>query len=242
MNHKPTLNNEILEKFMNGFFGYGNWNADIWFVGMEEGGGNSIDEIRNRMNSWDKRGRRNLEDVYEYHKDIKTGMKFFREKPALQNTWNKLIRIFLSIKEAPSDTEDVRNYQSSEWGRLSGETCLIELFPLPSPSASKWFYRDYSTLSFLINRTIYKHHLYRDRSEAIRFKIKEHQPSKVIFYGLGYKDFWEGIVGKPFNQNGNQDVLTAAEAATSFYVIPHPAAKGKTNEDFENIGRYIKDS
>lgn len=240
MNHKPTPNNEVLQKFMKEFFGYGNWEADLWFVGMEEGGGNSIEEIRNRINSWDKRGRRNLEDVYEYHKDIEVGMEFFREKPALQRTWSKLIRIFLSIKGLSSKTEDVRKYQSKEWGRLSGETCLIELFPLPSPSASKWFYRDYSTLSFLINRTVYKHHLFKHRSEAIRTKIQEHHPAKVIFYGLGYKDFWEGIVGKPFNQDGRQDIQKAAAAATSFYIIPHPAAKGMTNEEFENIGRYIK--
>ncbi len=240
MNQKLKLNDVVLEKFMKDFFGYGNWSADIWFVGMEEGGGNSIGEISNRINSWDKRGRRNLEDVYEYHKDINPDIKFFREKPVLQSTWNKLIRIFLSIKGAPSGTEDVRNYQSKKWGRLSGETCLMELFPLPSPSIREWFYRDYSTLSFLINRTVYKHHLFKDRSDTIRLKIKEHKPSKVIFYGLGYKDFWEGIVGKTLNQSGSQGIHKAAAAATSFYVIPHPAAKGTTNEDLENIGRYIK--
>ena len=31
------LNDEILEKYIQSFFGYGNLNSDYWFVSLEEG-------------------------------------------------------------------------------------------------------------------------------------------------------------------------------------------------------------
>jgi len=35
------------------FYGYGNWDSPIWFVGIEENGGYSKKEVENRINSWD---------------------------------------------------------------------------------------------------------------------------------------------------------------------------------------------
>jgi hypothetical protein len=39
------LNDQLLEAFMRGFYGFGNYQAQYWFVGMEEGGGNTLDAI-----------------------------------------------------------------------------------------------------------------------------------------------------------------------------------------------------
>ncbi len=53
----------------------------------------------------------------------------------IQPTWNKLIRIVLSAKEKENiNLENVRKYQINELGRKDKETCLLELFPLPSQS------------------------------------------------------------------------------------------------------------
>ncbi len=240
MKSEQRLNNNTLELYMKNFFGYGTWSADVWFIGMEEGGGNTLNEIKSRINSWDKRGQKKLEDLFEYHKCIIDKPKFFGDSPVLQSTWSKLIRIFLSFNGRPSDTGDVREYQSKKWGRCNGETCLLELFPLPSPSTNQWLYQEYSFLPFLINRTSYKHYLFKDRSEAIRSKFKEYKPSKVIFYGIGYKEYWEGLVGKIFIKNDNPVLYTTTASGISFYIIPHPVAKGMKSGDFENIGRYIK--
>jgi hypothetical protein len=48
----------LLEEFINNFYGYGNYHGKYWFIGMEEGGGNSIEEINRRLASWNTRGRR----------------------------------------------------------------------------------------------------------------------------------------------------------------------------------------
>jgi hypothetical protein len=41
---------ELLEEFITNFYGYGKLKSDYWFVGMEEGGGENIDEIIARLN------------------------------------------------------------------------------------------------------------------------------------------------------------------------------------------------
>ncbi|MCA9909957.1 MAG: hypothetical protein KC519_14970, partial [Anaerolineae bacterium] len=90
------LNDALLKRFMHGFYGYGNLHAPFWFVGMEEGGGKSFDEIATRLRVWQMRGEKLTEDVMDYHVDI--GMPdFFYDKIKLQPTWAKLIRVLLGL-------------------------------------------------------------------------------------------------------------------------------------------------
>ena len=102
----------LLETFIHNFYGYGNYQANYWFIGMEEGGGNSIEEINRRLNSWNNRGKFELEDVAEYHFAIGIP-EHFRDPAKLQPTWNKLIRTLLSAQGQPGSTDDVREYQKS---------------------------------------------------------------------------------------------------------------------------------
>jgi hypothetical protein len=52
------LDESLLQEFMSNFYGYGNYAAPYWFIGMEEGGGDTIEEITRRLTVWDQRGRR----------------------------------------------------------------------------------------------------------------------------------------------------------------------------------------
>jgi len=141
------LDDLLIETFINTFYGYGNYQGDYWFIGMEESGG-GLEDISNRISTWSKRGQRELEDVAEYHDAIGV-TNLFSEGARLQPTWNKLIRIILSSTRSDFNIEDVRNYQIKELGRSNRNTCLLELFPLPSPSASEWRYNQYSLLPYL---------------------------------------------------------------------------------------------
>ena len=64
------LNDNLLTHFMNGFFGYGNLKADFWMIAMEEGGGETLDEIDMRLRVWEQRGKQLVEDIVEYHNSI----------------------------------------------------------------------------------------------------------------------------------------------------------------------------
>jgi len=43
------LNDEILEKYIHNFYGYGNLNSNYWFISLEEGEGNSAEETKKRF-------------------------------------------------------------------------------------------------------------------------------------------------------------------------------------------------
>ena len=106
-----------------------------------------------------------MEDLRSFH--IAFGMlKFFLAPVVLQPTWNKLIRVVLSANVGPVTTELVRpvetklvrEYQQTLLGNADGETCLLELLPLPSPSTKDWFYAKHSQLPQLATREAYKKH------------------------------------------------------------------------------------
>jgi len=111
----------------------------FWFVGMEEGGGGSLSEIQTRLKVWNKHQEPELEDLYSFHKDIKVD-EYFRPNPKLQRTWTQLIRILLSYNGVNTELDDCKNYQRNELARYNSDHCLLELFPLPSPSTSHWLY------------------------------------------------------------------------------------------------------
>ena len=55
----------LLLDFLNRFYGYASWDAELWFVGMEEGGGNSEEESAKRLEAWDRAD--DLADIRDYH-------------------------------------------------------------------------------------------------------------------------------------------------------------------------------
>ncbi len=128
MDIQNYFDDELLEKIVNTFYGYGNYQANYWFIGMEEAGGDFKD-INNRINIWSNRGKQELEDLAEYHIAIGYG-EMFQLGAAIQPTWNKLIRTVLSTKGTESiNKEDVRKYQINLLGRKNQETCLLAYIP-----------------------------------------------------------------------------------------------------------------
>ena len=72
---------EDLEKFTQSFYGYGNINSDIWFIGHEEGSKqNSINELDARVKTWKKLGKKTLCDCREFHLELKWAMKTLLQK------------------------------------------------------------------------------------------------------------------------------------------------------------------
>lgn len=233
-----AIDTRLLEDFMHGFYGYGNYQAGYWFIGMEEGGGNTFEEIARRLAIWERLGRNELEDVAEYHFQI--GMPhFFRDPVKLQSTWNKLIRILLSAEGRPTDTEAVRQYQKNHLGRNGGESCLLELLPLPSPSTHNWLYDQLSGLPMLRSRQSYQNTMIPRRISQIRARIAQHRPQAVVFYGSGYLTHWQRIVPVALQEDPRWGFWTARCSGTVYAVTKHPVATGVTNEYFHTVGKRI---
>lgn len=137
------LDDELLSAFMGGFMGYGHFGAKTWFVGMEEGGGDTCDNVRKRICAWRRRGQRDLEDCAEYHQEIGV-CHLFAEPVRLQRTWDWLIRAQLSCEGKEDGREASRAMQRDRWLRSCSGTCGIELLPLPSPGVNAWHYDRWS--------------------------------------------------------------------------------------------------
>ena len=222
---------------MTTFYGSGNYSGDYWFVGMEEGGGNSLDQIQKRIQTWQDLGETELVDIFDFHSGINYP-EYFTNPVKLQRTWMQEARIVLASKGKPSNTEDVRNYQRDVIGRNNSETCLVELLPLPSPSTADWLYGDWTGISFLRNRETYKDYCLPWRIEHIRTNITKYQPRLVVLCGISYIQHWQAIAGKKVVLQKINEFWTAKTGNTLYLIVKHPATKGITNAYFKEIGDF----
>jgi len=236
MNNK--LDDRLLQDFIDGFYGYGNYLAPYWFIGMEEGGGNSIEEINNRLQTWKQRGHREVEDVADYHREFGIS-KYWESRPPLEATWSKIIRILLAAKGIDPSTEDVRAYQRDHLGREGKETCLLELLPLPSPSTNHWLYAEGSHIPTLADRQSYRDWLIPIRIKGLKERIQKYVPPYVIFYGKTYLEHWQVITNIPLQRNEALDIYKAKTDGTIYVVTNHPVATGVTNAYFHAVGKLL---
>src|SRR3954454_15130005 len=114
-----ALDDMLLARYTETFYGYGQYEAPYWFVGLEEGSNGTAEEIERRLLAWRQGGCRELEDARDFH--IAIGAETLtRERPRLQATWKQLCRVVLIATMRPADMESVRRYQGQHLGRLNG--------------------------------------------------------------------------------------------------------------------------
>lgn len=239
MDNQDFFDDLLLEKRIETFYGYGNYAGKYWFIGMEEAGG-EFKDIYHRIDIWEKRECREIDDVVEYHKDL--GLEYstgFQPGGNLQPTWKGLIRILLSIKSQENiHLDDIRNYQVNELGRKDKETCLLELLPLPSPSINYWIYGKHSHLPYLCCKKKFIEYCIDQRINHISQRIKEYKPKVVVFYGMRYEYYWRKIADVEFT-GASEGVLMGTNSQTVFAIVKHPVARGLTKQYFYGIGRFI---
>jgi hypothetical protein len=239
------LDSSQLREYIATFNGYGDYQAKYWFVGMEEGGGGSFEEIARRFANWEGQGRGELSDLVSPQSNRGLSLSA-GGSGRLQTTWSQLIRIVLASEGKPTDNASVRGYQQSKLGRVGGETCLLELMPLPSPNAGKWLYSQYSDMPDLQSRSEYMRQYAEWRADRLRSTIEAHKPPVVVFYSLGYMKWWKRIAGVEFNPTpiGGVKTFSGRNEHTEFFVIPQPSApvKGKGNAYYVRVGKAIAES
>lgn len=237
-----SFNDQLLYEFMTNFYGYGTYKGKMWFIGMEEGGGNSFEEIQNRLTAWEQMARLELLDIQSFHKKIEMNY-WFGSTAKLQTTWNKAIRIFLSSQGKNPTPEMVRTYQSEQFARVNSETCILELLPLPSRSVKHWIYANYSSLQILQNKQTYMEEVAPIRVPYIRDKISLFKPKQVVFFGLDsrYQSHWNKIAGVTFKhlKRGSYLYLIADSKDTRFAISSHPATRGIKNDYFYQLGQVL---
>ena len=231
------LNDSLLQVFMDGFYGYGNLKAKYWFVGMEEGGGQTIEEITARLETWDQHGRPVLDDLRRFHHDARL-YDWFRKASPLQKTWRALILTVLAAEDGDTTATSLVEYQRTQLGKAGGETALIETLPLPSPGTQTWNYAKWSRLAVLRDRKTYQTAYFERRRDRVIDLVRAANPLAVIFYGNSQD--WSKRFGlkavPPYR-------IDAADCGDSLIIATdHPGAR--TNDAparFEAIGKLIAD-
>lgn len=244
------LDSNKLKTYIANYYGFGNWNSKIWFIGMEEGGGNSLEEVQRRLESWHSNPN-NLIDNKAHHQRI--GLAQFFEKGTPQKTWWKLIRFKLSLEEKLSgnhskDIEMIRDIQKNSWGRLTSDNALLDLFPLPSPGEGDWLYGTlkWTDIDYLQSRFSYKEKLKEKRTQFIKDKIKTHRPKVVVFYSKDYTRYWNEIAECDFNSDKantfveKKNSMTYLSKDNTCYVLVPQPSYAWANSFWDNAGIAVR--
>ena len=240
------LKSATLNKYVESFFGYGRWSAPVWFIGIEEAGGKAKQEIEQRLAVWASRGHQELEDAPTFY-PASGNQAWHGERAVTQATWKQLIRLLLLARGRSDDDDAVLDYQRTQLGSSTGETCLAELLPLPSPSTATWNYDLWSDLPRLGSRRSYHAGMLGPRSDALKLRCARYRPSVVILYGLEMADgtkllpLWSHIAGGRFDQaiERKKILLWRRNENTSFFVTRHPVSESQ--DYFREIGEFLNE-
>jgi hypothetical protein len=194
-----------LQHWIDHFYGYGSWGSKIWFVALEEGGGDLPEEVAERINYFHDvhatATQPELCDIRDLYRQVAVRWEGaraglfrnlheyrFSEKAVLHGVWKNLIAFVHGYRN--ENVPDRLEYQKKSFALSSGgNESLIRLFPLPAPHNHGWYYSWLDLpphFGFLKSRVSYQDHLYQRRMEGILNNIRAHKPEVVLMYGMGY--------------------------------------------------------
>jgi hypothetical protein len=239
MLNSPHIKILIQERIKN-FWGYGNLDSDIWFVGMEEGH-NKDNSLIERLKSTSGS---QIFDIYDDMKYDKGHMHFFKENAPTQKTYRPLIyiRLFLQTGKEPT-LEEIREYQIKKFGRKISDHAVLELMPLPSKSILKkdWLYGNTEILG-LSSRKEYLSTYVPQRVLKLKELIKKHKPKLVLFYSKMYLDYWQQVADIPLEEVIKNKLYIAKNHDTIYAVVPHATSFGMFKSDWKKISEKLATS
>jgi hypothetical protein len=192
------IKEHTLQYWLDSFYGFGSWEAPVWFVGYEEGGGDLPEEVAEKLDYFYNLKPAgtpllcDLRDLYRHAAFRTDGPRAslfstlhdyrFGDHAVLHGIWKNLIAFAHGYQGG--ELPDLLDYQKNYFTRTS-ET-LIALYPLPSPHNHAWYYSwlDLPQKSILKTRKLYEEQVYPQRMETILTRIQEHRPQVVLMYGM----------------------------------------------------------
>lgn len=236
---------ELIVEFMNTFYGYGNLGGRYWFIGMEEGCGPNWDnDVAPRFHVWQNRGAVELEDLRDYHAAIGIAQHWV-PPVVIQRTWRRLIETILTAENGiPPTAAEISTYQAEHLGSVDGQSCLLELLPLPSPSINQFAYTHLANeeYPFFANRRLYKRRVRNSRINHLRNMIAEHPESHIVLYGTTHIRLWNELVqNAPWEQMPHwpQWIKRCNLFDRFVWLVPHPNARGIPGDLFGTLGGLL---
>src|SRR3954465_2211844 len=228
---------KLLLDYMHRFVGFGAPKASMWFVGLEQSGGESLGELRRLLSAWEELGLQPFVDLKDYCELIGE-KRWHGDNASIQPTLGKLVRLVLASQGTTPTSEAVRSYQANELGHLGSSTVLAELMPLPSRNVKSWIYSRVAGVPHLKTRQAYVNHYRLIRCELLRSAIRVAAPRAVVFVGVSEMAKWAEIAETRFAE-GSEGAWWARAGTTEFVVVKHPTAFGANNSYFEAVGSSL---
>lgn len=211
------------------FIGYGQLDAPVWFLGMEERGSSKTIGARLKF--------KQVEDLRDAH--IKMGIiEHHRGKKIIQPTWRGMCYVMLVYDGKKPTTERIRKYQVNKLGRSNGKTLLTELLPMPKKKVTEWRYET-NSLPFK-NLKEYHSNIIDDRIERIRRIFKQHAPKIVICYG---KTFWENyrnIFAEVDFTPDSDGLFEYADIGHTKIILSYHFTHPKMNKGIAKLARIVR--
>jgi hypothetical protein len=223
---KKTIEDQDLEHMLN-FIGYGRLDADIWFLGFEETGGDEK-SLRGRLKF------QQVEDCAEAQSILGLSQQQFGEEN-LQGAWRGMCEIMLKLDGKESTTENIQEYQSEHLGRASGSTLLSVLLPIPLPVGSAWGYE--TLLPQYASRQAYYAAVKPLRFELFNQLLSQHLPKIIIAYGQSAWPEYQELFGD-FKLSPHGQFMVGWDANTVVILSNH-FSDGSMSGKFDEIVTLI---
>lgn len=196
------IQEKALKHWIDHFYGYGSWQAPVWFIGYEEGGGDVPEEVAEKFNYFFNTHAAaqqptlcDIREMYRYitfhiegpKADLFTNRYDYRfsNNAVLHGVWKNLIAFRCGYQN--ESLPDVLEYQKTFFASTSShQEALLQLYPLPSPHNHAWYYSwlDMPPFPFLKSRSLYEAHVYEHRINHILESINTHKPELVLMYAM----------------------------------------------------------
>ena len=228
----------MIEAYCKQFFGYGRWDAPVWFVGLEEAGAGTPAELQNRLAAWDTRGRRELEDAPAFYPACGHN-QWHGPNATLQPTWRQLLRMLFTARGEPAAEANLLETQKLAFGASSGGVCLTELSPLPAPNHRAWPYADHPGLpEWLRTREQFMQTVSAGRIATLRERIATHHPRAVVFYFWKERQYAEAVAGGEFRPIIPEQLFGLERNGTACFITGHPAGR-YPDTYFAGLGQHF---
>jgi len=238
MNNKKSPSGDdfkvLIQERIKNFFGYGNLESDIWFVGMEEGFDGSMNLLYERFKTTSDKI---VCDIVEDMQTSPDHLRWFADNAPTQKTYRPLIYIHLYLTTGKEPTlEEIRQFQIGSFGRKKSDHTVLELMPLPSKSIKEadWLYGDFN-IEGLASRKEYLKTYKPRRAHQLQALIHRHKPKLVLFYSRTYLSDWQQIASIPFEEIIPKKLHIAKNHGTLYAVVPHATSFGMSTSDWKNI-------
>jgi len=225
----PRLSERQIERLLR-FKGYGNPAGRFWFIGMEEGSDQPLNELTGRADMWGE-----IEDLAKVCRPWAPNLDLTK---CITPTWWIMCQIVgkLSRESRWCDTGRngfVRTYQSTKLGRRNGQTFLTEILPLPKKNTGDW------PFGFLYpTRQDYEDAVLSDRIKGLRNLFARHRPPYVFCYGKAFwphhKKLFRDAEFRPI-LDGEAEIATLGRSTIALTKFLDPTITGKTVEFVERL-------